>query len=71
VPAVFVCFGLVYLVLTLCNDVAAYRHAIAAGQPALLTARSVSGWFERNTHLLLLPKQQAANLSRDTTPDRI
>jgi APA family basic amino acid/polyamine antiporter len=36
VPVVFVCFGLVYLVLTLCNDVAAYRHAIAAGQPALL-----------------------------------
>ena len=36
VPAVFVCFGLVYLVLTLCNDVAAYRNAIAAGQPALL-----------------------------------
>jgi APA family basic amino acid/polyamine antiporter len=36
VPVVFVCFGLVYLVLTLCNDVAAYRNAIAAGQPALL-----------------------------------
>ena len=36
VPVVFVCFGLVYLVLTLCNDVAAYRHATAAGQPALL-----------------------------------
>ena len=36
VPVVFVCFGLVYLVLTLCNDVAAYRTAVAAGQPALL-----------------------------------
>jgi len=36
VPVVFVCFGFVYLVLTLCNDVAAYRNAIAAGQPALL-----------------------------------
>ena len=36
VPVVFVCFGLVYLVLTLCNDVAAYRAAVAAGQPALL-----------------------------------
>jgi len=35
-----------------------------------LRARSRAG-FERNTHLLLLPKQQAANLSRDTTPDRI
>jgi APA family basic amino acid/polyamine antiporter len=36
VPVVFVCFGLVYLVLTLCNDVAAYRAAVAAGQTALL-----------------------------------
>ena len=36
VPVVFVCFGLVYLVLTLINDVAAYRNAVAAGQPALL-----------------------------------
>jgi APA family basic amino acid/polyamine antiporter len=36
VPVVFVCFGLVYLVLTLCNDVTAYRAAVAAGQPALL-----------------------------------
>jgi APA family basic amino acid/polyamine antiporter len=36
VPVVFVCFGLVYVVLTLCNDVIAYRQAIAAGQPALL-----------------------------------
>jgi APA family basic amino acid/polyamine antiporter len=38
VPIVFVCFGLVYLVLTLCNDVAAYRKAAAAGQPALLNS---------------------------------
>ncbi len=36
VPVVFVCFGLVYLVLTLGNDVAAYRKAVAAGQPAVL-----------------------------------
>jgi APA family basic amino acid/polyamine antiporter len=36
VPVVFVCFGLLYLVLTLGNDVAAYRAAVAAGQPALL-----------------------------------
>src|SRR2546425_6631234 len=36
VPVGFVCFGLVYLVLTLCNDVAAYRAVVAAGQPALL-----------------------------------
>jgi APA family basic amino acid/polyamine antiporter len=36
VPLVFMCFGCVYLVLTLCNDLAAYRKAAAAGQPALL-----------------------------------
>jgi APA family basic amino acid/polyamine antiporter len=36
VPVVFICFGLVYLVLTLCNDISAYRKAVAAGQPALL-----------------------------------
>jgi APA family basic amino acid/polyamine antiporter len=38
VPLVFVCFGLVYLVLTLCNDIADYRKAAAAGQPALLNS---------------------------------
>ncbi len=38
VPLIFIAFGLVYLVLTLCNDVAAYRKALAAGQPALLNA---------------------------------
>ena len=36
VPVLFVGFGLIYLVLTLCNDVVAYRRAVAAGQPALL-----------------------------------
>jgi len=36
VPVVFVCFGLVYLALTLANDVAAYRKAVAAGQPAFM-----------------------------------
>jgi APA family basic amino acid/polyamine antiporter len=38
VPVVFVGFGLVYVVLTLCNDVAAYRKAVAAGEPALLNS---------------------------------
>ena len=38
VPLVFIGFGLVYLVLTLCNDVSAYRKAVAAGQPALLNS---------------------------------
>lgn len=36
VPLVFIGFGLVYLVLTLGNDVAAYRSAVAQGKPALL-----------------------------------
>ncbi|HUR45656.1 MAG TPA: amino acid permease [Candidatus Saccharimonadales bacterium] len=36
VPVIFVCFGFVYLLLTLNNDIAAYRKALAAGQPALL-----------------------------------
>ena len=36
VPVLFVGFGLVYLVLTVCNDVTAYRKAVAAGQPALM-----------------------------------
>lgn len=37
-PAVFIAFGLLYLVLTLRNDIVAYRHAIALGQPALLNS---------------------------------
>jgi amino acid transporter len=36
VPVVFVAFGLIYLVLTLYNDIAAYRQAVAAGRPALM-----------------------------------
>jgi APA family basic amino acid/polyamine antiporter len=36
VPLLFIGFGLTYLVLTLCNDVAAYRAAVAAGRPAVL-----------------------------------
>lgn len=38
VPAIFILFGIVYLVLTLLNDLAAYRKAVAAGQPAILNA---------------------------------
>src|SRR5881396_2288190 len=38
VPVLFVGFGMVYLVLTLCNDVAAYRKAAADGKPALLNS---------------------------------
>src|SRR5438093_10895268 len=36
VPVVFVCFGLVYLLLMLCNDVAAFRSSLAAGRPAMM-----------------------------------
>jgi hypothetical protein len=35
---VFIGFGLVYLILTLCNDVGAYRDAKARGEPALLNS---------------------------------
>jgi APA family basic amino acid/polyamine antiporter len=38
VPALFVSFGLIYLVLTLCNDISAYRKAIATGHPAILNS---------------------------------
>ncbi|MBI1841258.1 MAG: amino acid permease [Verrucomicrobia bacterium] len=37
-PAVFVAFGLVYLILTFSNDLAAYRKAVAEGRPAILNA---------------------------------
>jgi len=36
VPLLFIAFGLVYLVLTISNDVAAYRKAVAAGLPGFL-----------------------------------
>jgi APA family basic amino acid/polyamine antiporter len=38
IPLVFSGFGLVYLALTLGNDVASYRKAAAAGQPAMLNS---------------------------------
>src|SRR6185295_6574451 len=38
VPLLFIAFGLVYLVLTLSNDLTAYRKAVAAGQPACLNS---------------------------------
>ena len=38
VPWVFVLFATVYLVLTVYNDVAGYRAAVAAGQPALINS---------------------------------
>jgi len=36
VPLTFVTFGIVYLLLTVYNDVSGYRQALAAGRPALL-----------------------------------
>jgi basic amino acid/polyamine antiporter, APA family len=38
IPIVFVVFGLVYLVLSVSNDLAAYRKAVAAGRPAFLNS---------------------------------
>lgn len=38
VPAVFIGFGLVYLVLTLCHDLAAYHQAMQAGQPGMVNS---------------------------------
>jgi APA family basic amino acid/polyamine antiporter len=38
IPIVFVGFGLVYLVLTLFNDLSTYRKPIAAGEPALMNS---------------------------------
>ena len=62
VPLLFSAFGLVYLVLTLSNDLTAYRKAVAAGQPAFLNsalgaALVLSGtpiyfyyWWKRRRH---------------------
>lgn len=38
VPLLFIAFGISYLILTLFNDVSAYRKAVAAGQPAFLNS---------------------------------
>ena len=38
VPLLFVGFGLIYLVLTLYNDVSTYRQSIAEGRPALMNS---------------------------------
>ena len=36
VPLAFISFGIIYLTLTLWNDISAYRKAIETGQPALM-----------------------------------
>ncbi len=38
VPALFVVFAVVYLVLTVYNDIAAYQDAVAAGKPAIINS---------------------------------
>ena len=38
VPALFVGFAALYLVFTVCNDVAAYRSAVAAGRTAMINS---------------------------------
>ena len=56
VPGIFVAFSAVFLLLTMVNDVNAYRAAIASGQPAVInfalgTVLVVAGvpvyWFYR------------------------
>jgi APA family basic amino acid/polyamine antiporter len=38
VPCVFVLFAIAYLALTIHNDIAGYRAAVAAGKPALINS---------------------------------
>jgi APA family basic amino acid/polyamine antiporter len=38
VPILFVAFALLYLILTLRNDVVGYQEAVAAGRPALINS---------------------------------
>jgi basic amino acid/polyamine antiporter, APA family len=43
VPGAFVIFGLVYLILTVWNDLSAYQRAVTAGQPAFLNTALGTG----------------------------
>jgi APA family basic amino acid/polyamine antiporter len=61
VPLIFIAFGLVYLVLTLYNDVATYRKALAAGQPALLNAALGLGLVLIGTPIYWHYKRRAKN----------
>jgi APA family basic amino acid/polyamine antiporter len=36
VPALFVVFAILFLIMTICNDVIGYRAGIAAGRPVIL-----------------------------------
>ncbi len=38
IPAIFVVFALVYLVLTVYNDIVTYNEAVAAGKPAIINS---------------------------------
>ena len=38
VPWIFIIFAVVYLVFTIYNDIAGYRAAVAAGQPAIINS---------------------------------
>jgi APA family basic amino acid/polyamine antiporter len=64
VPLVFIAFGLVYLVLTLGNDVGAYRRALAAGQPALLNSALGLALVLSGTPVYLYYKWKAARQVR-------
>src|SRR5262249_10357990 len=60
VPVLFVGFGLVYLVLTVCNDVVAYRKAAAAGRPALLNCMLGAALVLAGTPIYFLYRKRAS-----------
>lgn len=54
VPLLFIGFGIVYLVLTVCNDLTAYREAVALGKPALLNCALGAALVFSGTPIYLL-----------------
>jgi APA family basic amino acid/polyamine antiporter len=38
VPWIFIIFALLYLLLTICNDIAGYQAAVAAGKPGMINS---------------------------------
>ena len=70
VPVVFIGFGLVYLVLTLCNDVGAYRDAKARGEPALLNSAVGLALVFVGTPIYFYYRRVRARHPSDRTGDR-
>lgn len=59
-PILFVMFGLVYLALTLCNDVVSYRKAIAEKRPALMHSALGAALVLCGTPLYFICRRNAA-----------